>query len=630
MEVIEVIEKEIDVIEVIERGPQGPPGASQADVLTTQGDLLYRGASAAARLGIGTAGQILKVNAGATAPEWGAPPASGVTSVAGRTGDVTLAKADVGLGNVDNTSDANKPISTATQTALDGKAASSHTHTLAAITDAGTAASKNTPAAGNASSSEVVLGSDTRLSDSRTPSSTLAHKTSHQSGGSDELALATSQITSGTFDNARVNFAAPANIGTTTPAQGFFTNLTASAELQLPTNAPASPSAGDLYRVSDTLRYRDSSNTERILLSGAGNLANLTDTATARTNLGLGSSSAVTFGSLTANNGTLTASAPVLDLSQTWNNAAVSFTALRVNVTNTNSAASSLLADFQLGGTSIFSVSRAGTLTTQGSLLVADNTANVVHIGNTPRISLSGVDSTFLALHANHEIRWSTNRSDQAATNPSVILLRDGASDTLASRRGTNPQRYNLYGTYTSSTNFERLFLEYNSTATAFRIGTEKGSGGGSARALEFQTDGVTRLTISTVGIITGNPFNVPNNGEYRFGSPAVRIYGTSSVPQFMGFQTNATDRLVINDTLIGFGGTTSSFPALKRSSAILQVRLGDDSAYTTIDALHRLQGTAPATSGATGTAGDIRYDADYIYVCTATNTWKRAAIATW
>ena len=45
-----------------------------------------------------------------------------VTSVAGRTGAVTLAKADVGLSNVDNTSDANKPISTATQSALDAKA----------------------------------------------------------------------------------------------------------------------------------------------------------------------------------------------------------------------------------------------------------------------------------------------------------------------------------------------------------------------------------------------------------------------------------------------------------------------------------------------------------------------------
>lgn len=35
--------------------------------------------------------------------------------------DLSLSKSDVGLGNVDNTSDANKPVSTATQTALDLK-----------------------------------------------------------------------------------------------------------------------------------------------------------------------------------------------------------------------------------------------------------------------------------------------------------------------------------------------------------------------------------------------------------------------------------------------------------------------------------------------------------------------------
>jgi hypothetical protein len=47
--------------------------------------------------------------------------ASTVDTVAGRSGDVTLAKGDVGLGNVDNTTDLGKPISTAQQTALDGK-----------------------------------------------------------------------------------------------------------------------------------------------------------------------------------------------------------------------------------------------------------------------------------------------------------------------------------------------------------------------------------------------------------------------------------------------------------------------------------------------------------------------------
>lgn len=45
-------------------------------------------------------------------------------TVAGKalSANVTLVKGDVGLGNVDNTSDAAKPISTATQTALNGKA----------------------------------------------------------------------------------------------------------------------------------------------------------------------------------------------------------------------------------------------------------------------------------------------------------------------------------------------------------------------------------------------------------------------------------------------------------------------------------------------------------------------------
>ena len=46
----------------------------------------------------------------------------------------SVTKAQVGLGNVDNTSDLNKPISTATQTALDGKSATGHEHTVANVT----------------------------------------------------------------------------------------------------------------------------------------------------------------------------------------------------------------------------------------------------------------------------------------------------------------------------------------------------------------------------------------------------------------------------------------------------------------------------------------------------------------
>lgn len=66
-------------------------------------------------------------------------------------------KSEVGLGNVDNTADSAKPVSTAQQTALNGKANTSHTHTKSQITDFPT---------------------------SMTPT---AHKSTHATGGTDAL-----------------------------------------------------------------------------------------------------------------------------------------------------------------------------------------------------------------------------------------------------------------------------------------------------------------------------------------------------------------------------------------------------------------------------------------------------------
>lgn len=48
----------------------------------------------------------------------------------------SVTKVQIGLENVDNTSDLNKPISTATQTALEGKASIMHTHVLSSLTGA--------------------------------------------------------------------------------------------------------------------------------------------------------------------------------------------------------------------------------------------------------------------------------------------------------------------------------------------------------------------------------------------------------------------------------------------------------------------------------------------------------------
>lgn len=80
-----------------------------------------------------------------------------------------------------------------------GAAATSHTHTLSQVTDAGTAAALNVPPSGNATSGQVVKGSDTRLSDSRTPT---AHASTHASGGSDEITIVESQVQNLTDDLA--------------------------------------------------------------------------------------------------------------------------------------------------------------------------------------------------------------------------------------------------------------------------------------------------------------------------------------------------------------------------------------------------------------------------------------------
>ena len=90
-----------------------------------------------------------------------------VDSVAGKTGVVTLVKGDVGLGSVDNTSDASKPISTLTQSALDLKApitSPTFTGTVSGITKAmvGLGSVDNT-----ADSAKSVL-SATKLTTART------------------------------------------------------------------------------------------------------------------------------------------------------------------------------------------------------------------------------------------------------------------------------------------------------------------------------------------------------------------------------------------------------------------------------------------------------------------------------
>lgn len=61
--------------------------------------------------------------------------ASLIAHIANKSNPHSVTKAQVGLGNADNTSDVNKPISSATQTALNGKSDKAHKHKTADISD---------------------------------------------------------------------------------------------------------------------------------------------------------------------------------------------------------------------------------------------------------------------------------------------------------------------------------------------------------------------------------------------------------------------------------------------------------------------------------------------------------------
>lgn len=117
------------------------------------------------------------------------------------TGTVAFARLPVGtsgstvcVGNDSRLSDSRAPLahkgthftgqSDAILPADIGAADAVHGHVLASVTDAGTAASRDVAASGNASVSQVVTGNDTRLSDSRTP---LPHASSHALNGSDPI-----------------------------------------------------------------------------------------------------------------------------------------------------------------------------------------------------------------------------------------------------------------------------------------------------------------------------------------------------------------------------------------------------------------------------------------------------------
>jgi len=97
---------------------------------------------------------------------------------------------------------------------------------------------------------------------------------------------------------------------------------------------------------------------------------------------------AVTLENLTIASGTITASNPALSITQTWNDAGVTFVGADTNITVTAAAAASLVERWRVGGTEILSLRKDGLLTAH--TLTVSTGALTVTSGQSRHIVLSG------------------------------------------------------------------------------------------------------------------------------------------------------------------------------------------------------------------------------------------------
>jgi len=292
--------------------------------------------------------------------------------------------------------------------------------------------------------------------------------------------------------------------------------------------------------------------------------------------------------------GTITASDPIIDMAQTWNNGAVAFTALKANVTDTASAAGSLLMDLQVGGVSQFSVSKTGAIrVTEGSYPATTNLfgtstngigtySNIVTIvaNNTQAAWVSG---TSLSVLPTMSYSWANN----GVAGADLTLFRD-AANTLAQRNGVNAQAFNLYNTYTDASNYERGFMRF--VSNVLQIGAEA-AGTGTGRNISISPGGAGTQIVSVA--MTGfQAFDLRYGGTPFINFQKYAGGGTT------GWVTNASDihyRWTPSGTALAEGDV-----GIKRDAAgVLKITNGNNAASGTGKLIFIVPTTDPGITGA-------------------------------
>lgn len=219
-------------------------------------------------------------------------------------------------------------------------------------------------------------------------------------------------------------------------------------------------------------------------------------------------------------------------LSQTWNNAGVTFTGLKLDITSTASAAASMLLDLQVGGSSALKVLRSGTVIAGDGSVSAPSYA--LASGTNTGIYYNGGNLAFtrqgnlVGQVGAANLQFASGYGVEFTFGSGPVLLADGI-DILAQRRGTNAQTSNHYDTYVSATDYHRLAIK---TARA----TLSGVTGASVTATGLIPDGAVLVGLTskvTTGLGTGNGttgYQIGDGSDAdRWGAITGTVAGTSS-----------------------------------------------------------------------------------------------------
>ncbi len=171
------------------------------------------------------------------------------------------------------------------------------------------------------------------------------------------------------------------------------------------------------------------------------------------------------------------------------------------------------------------------------------------------------------------------------------------------------------------------------------------------ADQVAISTAGDTRMIITdggNVGIGVIGPLSTLSVGGNPPTSGAIGVVGSAGgIALALSDNTNSSlyVRTASGGAIIGTdegglirfatgGNSTSDEKARIDASGRLLVGTSSDSGGALLQVngnrIRVATAKTPASASDTGTAGEICWDASYIYVCTATNTWKRTAISTW